>query len=130
MGKGFWIPHGKGFTTHFDHTITSSQAKNAPMAQAGPFGVRLLKKPSATTDRNFVIHWGTGSMMTTHGNGSITLGKTDCIIEWGMDGSFGLQHKEGDGADSTSATNLEDNRLIQSKDYIEPQSNNTTTSCS
>jgi hypothetical protein len=61
------------------------------------------------TDKNFVIHWGTGSMMTARGNGSITLGKTDCIVEWETDGSFGLWHKEGDVADSTSTTNLEDN---------------------
>jgi hypothetical protein len=98
MVKGFRILYGKGFMTHFDHTITSSQAKNALTAQAGPFGVRLLKKPSVMTDRNFVIHWGTGSMMMTHGNGSITLGKTDCIVKWGTDGSFGLWNKEGDVA--------------------------------
>jgi hypothetical protein len=108
----------------------SSQAKNTLMAQAGPFGIRLWKKPSATTDRNFAVHWGTGSMMTTLGNGSTTLGKTDFIVKWGTDGSFGLLHKEGDVADSTSATNLEDNQLIQSKDYIEPQSDNTMTLCS
>jgi hypothetical protein len=130
MVKGFWILHGKVFTTHFDHTITSSRAKNALMAQAGPFGVRLWKKPSATTDRNFVIHWGTGSMMTTLGNGSITLGKTDFIVKWVMDGSFHLLHKEGDNTDSTGTTNLEDNQLIQSKDYIKPQSDNTMTLCS
>jgi hypothetical protein len=100
------------------------------MTQAGPFGARLLKKPSVTTNRNFAIHWGTGSMMMTHGNGSITLDKTNCIVEWGTDGSFGLRHKEGNVADSTGTTNLEDILLIQSKDYIEPQSDNTMILCS
>jgi hypothetical protein len=109
MAKGFQIPHGKGLTTHCDHIITFFQAKNVPTAQAGPCGARLLQQPSAMTDRIFVIHWGTGLMMMTCGNGSITLGKTDCIVERGMDGSFGSRHKEGDGADSTSAINLGDN---------------------
>jgi hypothetical protein len=48
-------------------------------------------------------------MMMTHGNGSITLGKTDCIIKWGTDGSFGLWHKDDNITDSTGATNSEDN---------------------
>jgi hypothetical protein len=105
-------------------------SQQCPDGSSWSFGIRLLKKPSATTDRISVIHWGTGLMMTTHGNGSITLGKTDCIIKWGMGGSFGLRHKEGDVADSTGATNSGDNRLIQFKDYIELQSVNTTILCS
>jgi hypothetical protein len=130
MVKGSQIWHGKVFTTHFNHTITSSQDKNALMAQAGSFGIRLWKKPLAMTDRNFAVHWGIGSMMTTLGNGSIILDKINFIAKWGMDGSFGLLHKEGDVADSTGTINLEDNQLIQSKDYIEPQSINTMTLCS
>jgi hypothetical protein len=115
---------------HFDHTIMFSQDKNALMAQAGPFGIiRPWKKPSAMIDRNFDVHWGTGLMMTTPGAGSITQGKTDFIIDWGMDGSSGLLHKEHIIADSTGNTNLEDNQLIQSKDCIEPQSDNTMTLC-